>query len=258
MNDEMISEADARAMIRLVADVVGLNADHGTAKRALMDGLVDLIGADCWVWMLAYIHPEREPVYVSIQHGGFTEGRYARYLVAIEHPAMQALTAPLAAEMIARQMHLTRLRQQIDPEHRILTSEAYPLWRAADIAPLIISVRPVSGQCLSAIGLYRRADQPLFTERERRIAHILLTEVPWLHQLGWPEDLGAKAPTLSRRRRLVLNLLLEGHDRKTVADQLDLSLHTVSDYVKDIYRIFEVRSQAELMQRFKVGDNGDV
>jgi DNA-binding CsgD family transcriptional regulator len=252
-----VSENDARAMIRLVAEVVALNADHAMAKRQLMDGLSRLIGADCWAWMLAYIHPERPPVHVSIQHGGYSEERFAKYLVAIEHPDMQMLLAPLAEEMLARQAHLTRLRQQIDPEERFLRSGAYPFWLEADVAPLIISVRPVNGQCLSAIGIYRRADAPLFTDRERRIAHIILTEVPWLHELGWPEDLGAKAPALSRKRRLVLNLLLEGHDRKTVADQLSLSPHTVSDYVKDIYKTFGVNSRAELMHRFRVGDNGD-
>lgn len=112
---------------------------------------------------------------------------------------------------------------------------------------------PLNDQCVSFIGIYRRADQPLFNERERQIAHILLTEVPWLHAEGWPEDFGGLAPSLSRKRRLVLNLLLEGDSRKIVADKLALSIHTVSDYIKDIYRTFGVRSHAELMRRFTHG-----
>jgi DNA-binding CsgD family transcriptional regulator len=40
-----------------------------------------------------------------------------------------------------------------------------------------------------------------------------------------------------------------------VADQLNLSIHTVSDYVKDIYRNFGVQSHAELMRRFTRGDS---
>lgn len=43
----VVSEVDARAMVRLVADVAALQADHMTAKRFLMEGLVKLVGADC-------------------------------------------------------------------------------------------------------------------------------------------------------------------------------------------------------------------
>jgi hypothetical protein len=73
-----LDESDARAMVGLVADVAGLQADHSSSKRFLMDGLVKMIGADSRAWMLAYIPPEKPPVHVSIQHGGFSEERFAR------------------------------------------------------------------------------------------------------------------------------------------------------------------------------------
>lgn len=252
----IVDETDARAMVRLVADVAGLRTDHMTAKRFLMNGLKRMVDADCWTWMLGYLHPDRPPVYVSINHEGFTEESYARYLKAIEHPDMEELTAPFSRELMLTRSHVTMLRQQIDAAGRFPDTEAYPLWIEADLAPLMLSAVPVNEHCTSLIGIYRRADRELFTERERRIAHILLTEVSWLHATGWPEDFGAKTPKLSRKRRLVLNLLLEGHTRKEAADQLGLSIHTVSDYVKDIYATFKVRSHAELMRRFMKGEEG--
>jgi len=57
----LIDEKDARAMVRLVAEVAGLHADHAIAKRYLMDGLKEMIGADCWAWSLGYFHPEKAP-----------------------------------------------------------------------------------------------------------------------------------------------------------------------------------------------------
>jgi len=245
-------------MVRLVADVAALRTDHASAKRFLMNGLMEMIGADCWAWMLAYLHPEKPPVHVSIQHGGFSEERFACYLEAIEHPDMEMLIAPFARDIQAAGSHVTRLRQQIDPADNFSRSAVFPLWHAADIAPLMISGQRVCGDCMSAIGIYRRADQPLFNEREARLAHIILTEVPWLHANGWPEDLGVKTPTLSRQRRLVLNLLLEGHSRKAIATQIGLSIHTISDYVKNIYTTFGVQSHAELMRRFTKGNSFDI
>lgn len=254
-----IGEKEARAMLRLVAEVAALRTDHAAARRYLMNGLKSMIGADCWVWTLGYLHPDRAPVYASPQHDGFDDERFARYLQAIEHPGMQSLTAPFAEELMTRQCHITRLRQQIEAAggHHFPSSEAYPLWLAADIEPLILSAQPLNDECVSLIGIYRRADQPLFTERENRIAHILLSEVPWLHATGWPQDFGAQTPALSRRSRVVLNLLLEGHSRKFIAAELGISIHTVSGYIKEIYAIFGVHSHAELMRRFTVGDQLD-
>lgn len=247
-----ILENDARTMVRLVAEVAALNSDHSTAKHHLMNGLKDMIGADCWAWSLGYFHPDKPPAYVSILHGGFTEERFVKLIEATGHPEMQSLMAPFSQELMTRKCHLTRLRQEIDAESGKPFAETavYPLWLAADIVPLILSAKPISEACLSVIAIYRRADQPLFNDRERQIAHILLTEVSWLHATGWPEDLGEKAPNLSRRCRMVLNLLLEGHGRKFIAAELDLSIHTVSGYVKDVYMAFGVQSHAELMRRF--------
>lgn len=245
-----IAEADARSMVRLVAEVAALNTDHAAAKNHLMAGLAKLIRADCWVWMLSELPPGRQPVHLAIQHGGFTEERFARFLKAVSHPDIASLTEPFAADLTTARGHITRLRQEVDPRSRFETTRAFALWKAADIAPLILSARPLNERLCSSIGLYRSARAPLFDERERMIAHILLTEVPWLHAMGWPEDLGATVPSLSPRCRLVLNLLLEGHGRKFIADELGISIHTVAGYVKEIYAAFRVQSHAELMKRF--------
>ena len=249
---DSLDEKDARAMVRLVASVTALQADHSTAKRSLMDGLKEMIRADCWVWALGYLNPDKPPVYASYLHEGFDEQRFACYLQAVEHPDMKLLMEPFTRELATRKSQLT-LAYSAGEE--ISTTLVHTFWLAADIAPIILSARQLTEECVSIIALYRPAAQPMFSERERKIAHILLSEVPWLHAAGWPEDLGAKTPMLSRQRRLVLNLLLEGGSRKMVADQLGLSIHTVSDYVKDIYRTFGVQSHAELMRRFTKGDS---
>ncbi len=241
-------------MVRLVAEVAALQADHTTAKRYLMNGMREMIGADSWVWALGYLHPDKPPVYSSFLHEGFDESRFARYLQAVEHPDMKILMGPFTRELMTQTSQLTRTRQQMEPPGAdVSAAAAQSFWLAADIAPIILSARRLNDECVSIIALYRRAADPKFDERERKIAHILLSEVPWLHAAGWPEDFGVKTPMLSRQRRLVLNLLLEGRTRKETAEQLGLSIHTVCEYVKDVYTTFKVRSHAELMKRFMKG-----
>lgn len=48
---------------------------------------------------------------------------------------------------------------------------------------------------------------------------------------------------LSTRERETLELMVKGHIRKEIADQLQLSLHTVDTYLRGIYRKLEVNTR---------------
>ncbi len=245
-------------MVRLLGEVVAIEGDHAAKKRHLLDGLISLVGAHAWAWaLMAEPAPYELPVCVNFLHGGFDEKQYAAYLQALDHPDLARFTAPFLLELQRRQVHITRMRQQSDPANRFVECGAYPLWCKAGIVPGIMSSRPLGLHAYSLIGIYRGPEQPPFSERELRLAHIVLSEVPRLHEQGWPGDLGVTVPRLALRRRQTLNLLLEGSSRKGIADSLGLSLHTVNGYVKDLYRHFKVQSQGELMHRFLCGDGGD-
>ena len=72
------------------------------------------------------------------------------------------------------------------------------------------------------------------------------------------DDRGGLVPTLSAQMRLVLEMLLQSYSRKFIADHMGISIHTVSGYIKEIYRHFLVHSHAELLRRFFHGDGGDL
>jgi DNA-binding NarL/FixJ family response regulator len=57
------------------------------------------------------------------------------------------------------------------------------------------------------------------------------------------------SPALSEREREVLALLATGATNREIAQQLDLSPHTVKEYVSSVYRKLEVRNRAEAVQR---------
>jgi DNA-binding CsgD family transcriptional regulator len=255
---EVLSKDDARAIVRLLGEVAVSEESLPAKRQRLMDGLCGLIDADCWTWALGInLRPDSLPAWVLQLHGGFDDERLMKFVRAQEHPDLTALTAPFAALMMERKAHISRLRQQTDPEDRFRSSGAYPLWKEVDVAPGIMSCRPVDATTLSAVSIHRRMDEPLFTARDLRIAHIVLTEVPWLHPKANAGRDSAGVPALSPRRRTVFMLLVQGYSRGRIASNLELSRHTVDEYVKEIYRHFDVHSQAELIGRFTKGDGGD-
>ena len=136
-------------------------------------------------------------------------------------------------------------------------SPAKPYWEAANIGPILITLRPLPGYGVSCIGLYRQDEAPPFTERESRIAHIILNEVPLLHEAGMPHAASRSLPQLPPRCRLIINQLVRGISRKDIASHLGLGLSTVNGYTKTIFKHFDVHSQPELIARFTKGDGRD-
>ena len=254
-----LDESDVRKIIRLLGEVAALPGGHAEKKRYLVSGLCKIIDADAWVWGLScQREPDKPQVYVSMLKGGLTEEAFVKLLQAVEHPEMIEFASRFFIELRESKAHLTRLRSQIADESRFQGSQAQLAWKAADLGPTIMSLRPLDDQSSSAVVFYRHFDRPHFTARDSRIVHIVLSEIPWLHEQGWPEDRGVSVPTLSKRERLALNLLTLGHSHKQIAARMSISPNTLHGYIKAVYRHFGVNSQAELMGRFFQGNGRDL
>ncbi len=256
--DFSLEETDVRAIVRLIADVHTVPGGHMAKKRALMSGLTALVGADCWAWGMALqMAPDKPSVHISLLHGGFDEHRYAMFTQAYNHPGMSALHAPFAHELQERQCHLTRMRVQIVPDEMYRNTEYHEYWLRAGIEDVIMSLCPLDGGTFSIIGIYRSPGQPRFSPRDNRVAHIVLTGVPWLHAEGWPDRDFSAAKRLTPRQRMALDLLIQGYTREKIAAHLEISPHTANEYVKAVYRYFGVHSQPALIARLQSGDGGD-
>ncbi len=254
-----LGENDVREMVRLVSEVADVPGSDAARKRFFIDGICRLIGADAWIWgLFCQREPDKPQVYVSNLFGGLNEERLVRLLEAIEHPEMIAIASRFFVEVKEKKGHLTRLRFQITDPAVFAASDAHRAWREAGIGPTILSLRPLDERSSSTVAFYRNYGRPEFSPRDCRVAHILLTEVPWLHEQGWPEDRGVSVPKLSRRQRLALNLLTLGMSRKAIAEKMRISPNTAHGYIRDLYQHFGVSSQAGLMKRFVAGNGGDI
>lgn len=258
LQESPVTEGDFRAAVRILADVATMEGTLDQKRVRVMSDSAALIGADYWAWAFApLMEAGRQPVHLFQSFGGFDDEGISRLIMAIEHPDSGAMTDSLARAMIGSGGQVTRLRQDIIPDERFFNSPAHPLWQAANIGPIIISMRPSPGRGTSVAAFYRSKSAPQFSPREARIAHIVLTEVGWLHDAGAPSSAAYEIPKLSPRCRLILNQLVTGRSRKEIAADLGLSPHTVNDYVKQIFRHFGVHSQAQLISRLRHGDGHD-
>ncbi len=254
-----LSEEDTISIVSLVSEVCGHDGELQEKKSMLLEGLCRLVAADAWVWgIFVQLTPGDFPSYILHLHGGFDEERLAKYLEALAHPDTASFTAPFARLMQEKGCHLTRFRQQYTDEEKYQGSAVQKAWQMAGIEPGILSCRPTNPTTLSTVGIYRSPGREAFSERESRIVHILLSEVPWLHERGWSPEDAEPIPALSPRQCTVLNLMVQGRSRPEIAEHLGISPHTVNDYAKAVFQHFGVHSQPELIARFQNGDAGDV
>ena len=74
-----------------------------------------------------------------------------------------------------------------------------------------------------------------------------------------PPDAGAETgtlQTLTARERTILDLLVRGRSYKLIAAELGISVHTVNNHIRHIYRKLQVNSRAEAVAR-ALGVSGD-
>lgn len=236
-----------------------MSNDIDVKRRWVMDGLCRIINADAWAWTKLDLASEERPRQILIDHGGFDEGRLAAWASAIEHPRMEPYTERVVSEAVSTNRGITRNSVDFVPDSYWCRdgNPALTLWTEADIGGFMLSSWPLPGVGYSGIGLYRAMAKEQFTARECRIAHIIFSEVSWLHETLDQRVNADILTSLYPRHRTVFNLLCDGWSRKSISEHLGISIHTVHGYAKDVFRHFRVHSQSELIARMTKGDGGD-
>ncbi|HEX5222048.1 MAG TPA: response regulator transcription factor [Verrucomicrobiae bacterium] len=93
---------------------------------------------------------------------------------------------------------------------------------------------------LEAIREVRDGGSPMSASIARKVVQSFRTSAE-------PAD---ETTELSQREREVLNGLAEGLAYKQIADQLEVSIHTVRNYIRRIYEKLHVRSRTEAVAKF--------
>lgn len=259
-----LGEIDVRAIVSILGKSLSGDGDFSEKRSRVLNGIAGLISARSWFWAVtafdtAALESETpgQPKTTVLDKSGFTEEQFAAYVESQRHPDMAWIAAPLFEACNATEGRVTRHRLQMHPREALENSEVNDLFVKAGMGPIIISQKKKVDNSTAVIAFCRPSGAEEFDARETKIAHIILSEIEWLHENSWPEYPETQAAMLSVRLTSILNLLLEGDPRKMIAQKLGLSEYTVSDYVKAIYKHFDVHSHTELILRFTKGDGGD-
>ena len=254
-----LREAEARAVVGLLGKVALLTGPRRNKIRILLAGLSDIIDADMWV-LTRIPSPEKSSEGAfdrSAAIDGGTLGDAIRMRTALgaiyskpEDQLHQSIRRPAARQ----QIFTYSSRFMVTDEGSYPMDDYQPLAVRLRVNDLIHSARPFPDDTGHLLGFHRVSRDTPFTAYDCFVVHLIATEVRWLLNQDPDDEATQPASGISRRLSEVLLLLLAGDSKKQIAHKLELSYHTVDDYVKQLHDRYEVQSRGELLARFLAGE----
>ena len=232
MDSPVMRSEDVQAVLRLVGGAAELWYTPPLQRQFTLDSLCKLLHAKCgfcctWGDVLAGgSAPCRDVTFV-----GFEEDAAARVETFLQtgEPRDELLDALAAAQ------------------GRVVTM---PSPAALGFGPtLYVKIDAPLIERTTLVTLCREDGAPPFGERDAYLADLCLSEMAW----PFTAEINISDPrvdSLQPRLKKVMNLLLQGDSEKQVALKLQLSPHTVHEYVKNLYAELGVCSRGELLAQY--------
>ncbi len=249
---------EVRAALRLVGECRDLGYDPAQWTVRAFEGLCKLVGARAGNGGDVRLTRPNGPLKgLTYFDAGLEPGEHDLYATFLRthgierHPIAGAAGAwRTATPRPGRLMVLSR--RQLVPDGEWYGSDAYnECHRVIGIDHCLVSaLERTADECFSTILLHRARDEADFAPRQRQLLYLFHEE---LGRLIGPVLVSADdrfSPTqLPPRVQETLRCLLEGDGEKQAAARMGLSRETVHQYVKALYRHYQVASRAELLAR---------
>lgn len=252
---ERLKLSDVRNAFRLVGEVRELGSDPQKWRPHMVLALRTLVNAD--VVVSSEIHfrkiktTGRMKVF-DIGWGSEPDGKVWQINTEREDEDPEnfwlSMSAPVDRKGVARETNGDTAVDDGDGDGELVPVR--PTQKVHGGRYLILSqyALPHAG-VVDQLGLHRAWDDDAFTKADHKLVRLFHVELGRL----WKRDAirRAKDPTTALPPRLTqtLNELLAGSSEKQIAGKLELSRHTIHNYVKALHQRFGVSSRGELLAR---------
>jgi DNA-binding CsgD family transcriptional regulator len=235
----LLPSSRVRALLRLSGEIFEIVKSGGKPTTHAAEGLCKLVSADGVGLVLGNGVPGSN--LTRIVHAGVPSdtAREIDSLYMSRHgsgmdPAALAITTAGTRVALRRELVEDRIWYGSN-----FVGEYRRRWRLDDS---IYGVFPTATG-LAGVGCFRAWGGRPFGDVERELIDIFLREC------GNVVLSGLDRPRLSRRQQEVLERLLSGASAKDIARALKISINTVNQYIREIYRAERVTTRGELLAR---------
>ena len=243
---------------RLLESVVAIGNGPSTLaerRRAFLTVLTELLDADAGQWGWGHGTPSAQTVIpIATIDVGLSHAQRASIVAWSFGPDADPLFHARVHARRENQTWVTSRQQDIFPNAEWRTR---PLMRQhlerAGLDCWLHSIRYSTAETWSTFVFYRKIGRDPFNPWHAELADLAMSSIAWMHSTGEEVPSPETFVDLKPRQRTVMLMLLDGLTRKTIAEQLGITEHTVGDHIKAIYNHFRVRSATELAALFLRG-----
>ncbi len=243
-------------VLHLMMDVAALKGDQAAQRQLLVDGLNHLVGTNQGLFFVGEGWKPGGTARFSHQTlGSNWDPVYVKYLT--EQASQLSLESDAFCDhlmhdpAIVQNLSFARvLPDRIAERKYDAFTECRHVGRVREgiVTMVRLDDERVIGMCMHPFG----GEKPP-TQRERNLAAFATKEIERLVVRGHLSLPPLHTTDLPPRLRQVLDRLLSGKNPKAIAIELGLSLWTIRDHIKRIYRRYRVSGREELMARFVKG-----
>lgn len=247
MRGTRLRYAQVRSALQLLDEVRELTAAPDSQRVHFVNGLAALFGADAVLFARGANRatPPAPDDYALVFNEALAEtDRAAMVDCSISDPVTAIHLGRVEAAPTS--VPVTVRRQECVPDRTWYRSGYYnDVRRATGFDHSVCSMRRREGRySMEGVVMFRSVGARAFAAEDAALVD--LVHVEWT-RLNARDDV---PPGLSPRERQTFELLLEGRAYKDIATTLELAVHTVSEYVKEVYRKLGVHSRSELQARW--------
>lgn len=250
---------DWRAIFRVIGECRDLGDDRVAWREHLLGQATRLTGSD--IGMTGEMADGRSlrPRDLGVVTWGWQTGFAKRevfnvHLTAfLEDPDYAPSMVEVFRHRANRPSVIVARNEIIEDRHWYRSIEYTLIAKTYGIDPLLYSFRAIPGDSTDediGLTLARSEGHRNYNGRERALVDELLSAAAPLVGGALARFSEPSPSDLTPRRRQVLACLLEGDGDKQIAKRMGLSLHTVNEHTKAIFRHFGVRSRPELLARW--------
>lgn len=255
-----IRESDVRQIATFSRELICSDQPWAASWQTILEQMLPWLEADVGLAAVFRFQPgDQRPHLIDVVDTGWAE------------PAAQKVmrrflrTGPLTTNPVTHVFTTSRKRLQTARREDVVPDDQWydsPYFNAvrktARLDHCVYSQVVLPQGHLAVIGLYRQTGAAPFPKRTCLMLDLMHDATGSHHKVALTRNghaLSTRAE-LSPRLQQTLTHLLSGASEPQIAELLGLSQHTVHNYVKTLYRKFDVNSRPELMAKF-VGPSPD-
>lgn len=232
------TEAEVEAIVGLLVRCVTTADDERQVCARLLDELGVVLRARHWRFVRKPFQAATEPQSAIVIHAQSNSFACLVHEGSVDHSAVDDPPIQTVPDQ---------------PPSGQVTAE-YCYCAGQDSLHPLITCRWVDTQNQSCMLSYARtAGEASFSERDQAILRVVTHQLDVVTAGKATIQTRPRPSDLSKRQREVLELLLVGKNCKQIASELRLSAYTVNDYIKALYKRYDVSSRAELLAAIHVG-----